>query len=139
MMQTYENVSKLVTDAAAELGIDIVQGNVMTSADKDARQLALFLKGTCDECLTMFPWRAYIGHDPWVQTANGEYKYTLDADTDTPMIDARVLMLGIRWRYLHSKGLTYNEDFRTYQMRINSFAYNHNRGRTIDTNTEIQI
>lgn len=139
MIQTYENVSEIVMSVASELGIDIVSGNVMTSSDKDAKQLARFLVGTCEEALQLYPWRAYLGNDPWVKTASGEFKHKLDNDTDVPLIDSRVLKLGTRWRYLHSKGLTYAEDFRSFQLRINSFAYDKNRGRTVDMNTEVKI
>ena len=73
-----------------------------------------------------------------VDDANGGFKYKLENDSDTPLIDSRTLKLGTRWRWLHNKGLTYNEDFRTYQLRINSFAYDKNKTRDIDMNEEIR-
>lgn len=136
MQERFETLQKIVTDTASEIGLTIVQSSVLTSSDNDAKQLARFVIATCDELLTKFPWRRSIGTDPWVEAADQSYKYAIEEDTDIPLIDARLLKLGARWRYLHSKGLTYNEDFRTYQLRIQSFAFNYNRGRTVDTKRE---
>jgi hypothetical protein len=36
------------------------------------------------------------------------------ADTDTAYMDEKLIVLGVRWRFLKSKGLDYAEDFRTY-------------------------
>ncbi len=36
------------------------------------------------------------------------------ADSDVAFLDERLISLGIRWRFLKSKGLDYSEDYRTY-------------------------
>lgn len=41
------------------------------------------------------------------------------ADTDETFLPERLFRLGIRWRFLKSKGLEYAEDFRTYQTELN--------------------
>lgn len=138
MRETYEDVQTIVADTAKEIGLTINTKNIFTSSDTDAKQLAQFVIATCEELLTKYPWRSYIGTDPWVEDANGGFKYKLENDSDTPLIDSRTLKLGTRWRWLHNKGLTYNEDFRTYQLRINSFAYDKNKTRDIDMNEEIR-
>ena len=137
MKETFQSIQKIVTDAATEIGLTINQSNVLTSTDTDARQLAQFVVSTAEELLTKFPWRSYIGEDPWVMSNTSEYKYEIEVDTDVPQIDSRVLKLGARWRYLHAKGLTYDEDFRMYQTRVQSFAYNKNKQRTINMNQEV--
>jgi len=41
------------------------------------------------------------------------------ADTDTGLLDESLMILGIRWRWLKTKGLEYAEDFNTYERRVN--------------------
>ena len=139
MKEQFDTLQNIVKAAAGEIGLTILSSNVLSSSDTDAKQLALFVVATCDELLTKFPWRRYIGTDPWVVDANGDYKHEITEDTDIPLIDARLLKLGSRWRYLQSKGTTYNEDFRTYQLRISSFAFNKNAGRAVNLNNEIVV
>lgn len=136
MIETYETFQTIVQDTAEEIGLTIIQNNVLTSTDTDATQLARFTIATCEELLTKFPWRHYIGNDPWVQTVDGTYKYDLVADTDTPQMDSRLIKLGARWRYLNGKGLSYAEDFRSYQLRISSFAFDKNRQMDVNMNRE---
>lgn len=38
------------------------------------------------------------------------------ADTDTALLDENLISLGLRWRFLKSKGFDYAEDFRTYEL-----------------------
>ena len=40
------------------------------------------------------------------------------ADDDTSVIDEELIKLGVRWRFLKSKGLEYAEDFRQYEARV---------------------
>lgn len=50
----------------------------------------------------------------WAKTAGGVAKAEFTLDTDTTYLSERVIILGVRWRFLKSKGLDYAEDFRTY-------------------------
>lgn len=54
----------------------------------------------------------------WVRAANGELKSTFTADTDETLLPEKLFRLGIRWRFLKSKGLDYSQDFDTYQREI---------------------
>jgi len=54
----------------------------------------------------------------YVQAANGDLKATFTADTDTPLLPDVLFRLGIRWRFLKSKGLDYSQDFDTYQRQV---------------------
>lgn len=40
------------------------------------------------------------------------------ADTDTSYLSEKLIVLGVRWRFLKSKGLEYAEDFRTYTTQV---------------------
>lgn len=54
----------------------------------------------------------------WAQTSGAIGLAEMTADTDVALIEERLISLGIRWRYLKSKGLDYSEDFRTYQIEV---------------------
>ena len=43
---------------------------------------------------------------------------TWSADTDTALLNEHLIKLGVRWRFLKSKGLDYGEDFTTYQRQV---------------------
>lgn len=137
MKEKYEMIQKIVQDAAGEIGLTTPGTIVFASADRDILQLLKFAQSTCDELLTRYPWRRFIGHDPWVKAGNGAYKDAITEDGDTPLIDARLIKMGVRWRYLHSKGLTYNEDFRSYMLRMSSIAFAYNQARDINMNDEM--
>lgn len=49
-------------------------------------------------------------------------KVNYEADSDTCFMDEELVKLGLRWRFLKSKGLEYAEDFRTYETECNQSA-----------------
>jgi hypothetical protein len=51
----------------------------------------------------------------WAKSAAGSAQSSFLADTDLTYLDDKLFPLGLRWRFLKSKGLDYAEDFRTYQ------------------------
>lgn len=134
MKPQYESVKKIIDDAATEIGITVSIVNVFSSSDKNTKQLARFLSSTAESLLLRFPWRSQLGDDPWVLDNQGNYKHVLESDDDIPLIDSRVLKLGTRWRYLHAKGLTYDEDFRAFENRISALAFEVNEGYTVNLN-----
>jgi hypothetical protein len=136
MKEVYKQFSKIVSDAGLELGITVRDTNVISSTDKDTRQFAQLALETCQDLLSRFPWKVFIGDDPWVKKADGTYSYQLLVDTDTPLFDGRIVTDGTKWRYLFAKGLTYSEVFRAYEKRINDFAFNYNGDKVIDTNND---
>lgn len=54
----------------------------------------------------------------WAQTSGSSGLAAMTADTDTALLEERLIELGVRWRYLKAKGLSYDEDFRTYQLEV---------------------
>ena len=55
----------------------------------------------------------------WAYSDTDVPKDRFTADTDETFLDEWLFVLGLRWRFLKSKGLEYAEDFRTYQTQIN--------------------
>jgi len=54
----------------------------------------------------------------WCKSSEDVPQSRFLADSDTTYIDSYLFTLGIRWRFLKSKGLDYAEDFRTYQSEL---------------------
>lgn len=55
----------------------------------------------------------------WIVNSDGDTYYTaVNADTDVPLLDAEALTLGLKWRWLKSKGLEYAEDFTSYELVV---------------------
>lgn len=58
----------------------------------------------------------------WITSATGTPQAAWQADTDVSLIDEKVLVSGLEWRWLKSKGLDYSEEFRRYEMRLGRAA-----------------
>jgi hypothetical protein len=136
MREIYESLITIVDSVGIELGLTLTAVGVMTSSDKDTKQIGFLVSETCQDLLTRKPWKKIIGTSPWVVTLGGDLTYTLLDDSDTPQFDSRIIKLGAKWRYLQSKGLTYDEIFRAYEKRIYDFAYDYNSGEMVDTNAD---
>jgi hypothetical protein len=134
MIPQYKEFSKLVTDIGVDVGLTLKGVGVLSSNDKDTRQVASNIVSTCEDLLTRFPWRHAIGTDPWVMKVDGSFTDVLAEDTDTPMFDSTLLKLGGTWRYLNAKGLSYAEPFRFYEKRISDFAFLYNGHNVVDVN-----
>lgn len=50
------------------------------------------------------------------------YKSEFTADSDTFILDERLLLAGLRWKWKSEKGLDYAEDFRRYEQLANNAA-----------------
>jgi hypothetical protein len=51
----------------------------------------------------------------WCADSGGTAKATYTADSDVARLDENLITLGLIWRWKRSKGLDYDEDFRSYQ------------------------
>ena len=136
MREVFESLTTLVDSVGVELGLTLRTLGVMTSTDKDTKQIGYLVKETCQDLLTRKPWKKIIGTNPWVVKVDGSLAYDLVADTDVPQFDSRVIKLGAKWRFLQSKGFTYDEVFRAYEKRIYDYAYDYNAGEMVDTNAD---
>lgn len=54
----------------------------------------------------------------WVSTSTGGTSSMWTNDSDVPLLDDQLIILGTRWRWKQAKGLDYAEDFATYERRI---------------------
>lgn len=62
---------------------------------------------------------AYITRN-WAQDADGNGIDRLTEGTDTPLLDARLLTLGVVWRWLSRNGLPYQQEFLNYDNALRS-------------------
>lgn len=60
---------------------------------------------------------AYITRN-WAQTAEGMGIERLTQGTDRPLLDARLLTLGLVWRWLSRNGLPYQQEFLNYDSTL---------------------
>jgi len=55
----------------------------------------------------------------WLQNTGGDTSYEAwNADTDVPLLDWHILVLGTIWRWKKLKGFEYAEDFNSYERRV---------------------
>ena len=69
----------------------------------------------------------------WAKSDEGVPQAEFLADTDETYLDDKLFPLGLRWRFLKSKGLDYAEDFRTYQGERNQRMARDGGNGVIDT------
>lgn len=59
---------------------------------------------------------SYIINTPVLATDGSTYKTAFTADSDTFLLSERLLVLGMRWRYLADKGRDYAEALKDYEL-----------------------
>lgn len=69
----------------------------------------------------------YVSTD-WVVAANGtDTRTRWEVDSDTSRFDEDLMSLGVKWRFLQSNGLDYEEDFNAYE-RMKAAIYGRDKG-----------
>lgn len=62
----------------------------------------------------------------WIQaTAGGAFRVNAGADTDVILLNEELFMAGLEWRWLRKKGLSYAEEFASYE-RLVKYELNQN-------------
>lgn len=74
----------------------------------------------------------YITNFIGYQATLTDFVGTFAADTDTPLLDSEMIILGTVWRYLQSEGDDYAEAFRDFEMRVNDLLKMNGGRRVID-------
>lgn len=64
-------------------------------------------------------WRFEYISQNWILGADGTtYKQYATLDTDTVLLPETLLIMGLRWRWLKEKGLSYAESFNSYEAQV---------------------
>lgn len=74
-------------------------------------------------------WCASLGDTAPDQTAWAD-------DTDITFLSERAMTLGLVWRFKHSRGLEYGEDFNTYERHVSELASNDGGMRMLDLSSD---
>lgn len=113
-----------VSDASLEIGI--IQrplSIVIGTADQDIAQMAALLMNVADELLLDPPYRDELGDGNWlVDTGQTTFKARPTDDTDIILFDPRLVVDGLKYRFLKAKGLEYGEEQRDFITRLNKIA-----------------
>jgi hypothetical protein len=113
-----------VSDASLEIGI--VQRpvtNVVGTADQDIAQMAALMQNVADELLIDPPYRDQLGDGNWLIDAGQQvFKARPTQDTDIILFDPRLMVDGMKYRFLKAKGLEYGEEQRDFISRLNKLA-----------------
>lgn len=54
----------------------------------------------------------------WCTTSGGTEQSAWASDTDLPILDEELIILGIVWRFKAGQGFDYSEEFRTYELMV---------------------
>lgn len=130
------NVQDAVSQASLEIGItQTAVQHVFGSKDQDINQMAALLSAVADEVLINEPYKYTLGDQVWVTDVDGNPKIYPSQDTDIIQFDSRLLIDGIKYRFLKAKGLEYGEEMRDFTERMNRLAGRQN-ARVLDLNDE---
>lgn len=123
-MPRLATIVSAISDASLEIGITQKPiSNVIDTSDADIAQMAALLLNIADELLLDPPYRDELGDGNWLSDAAGNvFKDRPTADTDIILFDPRLVVNGLKYRFLKAKGLEYGEEQRDFITRQNKIA-----------------
>jgi hypothetical protein len=131
------SVLKAVSDASREIGIaQKGLSQALGSADEDVLQMTALLSAVADELLLEEPYQDLLGDGNWLVSADGlTFKLEPTVDTDLILFDGRLVIAGLKYRFLASKGLEFSEQMRDFGNRMAKIATRANN-RVLDLDEE---
>lgn len=76
----------------------------------------------------------------WILGVDGTtYKQYFTLDTDTILLPESIVLMGLRWRWKKEKGLSYDEDFRTYEMQVKDALSRDGMKQTLNMGNENSV
>jgi len=114
---------EVISQVAMEVGI--AQSNVtsvIASSDQDIKQMFALLSAVAAEVTTEEPYQTTLGDGYWVADSSGTPQLGWTADDNLILFDRRLAINGLKWRFLHAKGLDYGEAMRDFTTRMNKLA-----------------
>lgn len=76
-------------------------------------------------------WAFEYVSENWIISADGmSYKKLFTQDDDTWLLPEKLLLMGLRWRWMREKGLDYSELFATYEAQVKD-AIGRNAGKPV--------
>lgn len=68
----------------------------------------------------------------WAKSSGNQPKASFTSDDDTTYLDEELIKLGLRWRFLKAKGLSYAQDFDTYERAVEAKSGTDGGTRALD-------
>lgn len=127
------NAREIVSQAQQELGMTQKPVTTVTNTlDQDISQMLALMSAVADEVLLEPAYRTILGDDIWcVDKDNKAKPMGPTTDTDIILMDGRLMIDGLKYRFLKQKGLEFGEEMRDFVVRLNKLAVRANP-RTID-------
>jgi hypothetical protein len=117
-------VAQAVSDASMEIGITQVPVTIVIgSGDQDVAQMGALLSTVAGELLLDPPYRDELGDGNWLCSNDGSiFKDRPSSDDDLILFDPRLVVDGLKYRFLKAKSLEYGEEQRDFITRQNKLA-----------------
>src|SRR5262245_5304731 len=117
------SINTAVSQASMEIGIAQAPiTNVLTSTDQDVIQMYALLSAVADELLLCDPYQTQLSDGVWLMDSLGNKKTAGFVGTDLVLFDPRLVVDGLKFRFLKAKGLEFGEELRDFTNRLNKLA-----------------
>jgi hypothetical protein len=115
---------EVISQAQQELGMTQRPISTVTNTlDQDISQMLALTAAVADEVLLEPAYRSILGDEIWCTTADGKPKpLGPTTDTDLILLDGRLMINGLKYRFLKQKGMEFGEEMRDFVVRMNKLA-----------------
>src|SRR6478736_445612 len=104
-----------LSQAQMELGITQKPISTVTNTlDQDISQMLALMAAVADEILLEPAYKTLLGDDVWCTDKDGKPKLWPTTDTDIILIDGRLMIDGLKYRFLKTKGMEFGEEMRDF-------------------------
>ena len=119
----------IVSQAQMELGLSQKPISTITNTrDQDISQMVALMANVADEILLEPAFKTLLGDEIWVTDKDQNPKLWPTTDTDIILIDGRLMIDGLKYRFNKTKGIEYGEEMRDFIVRMNKLAVRSNPG-----------
>lgn len=130
------NARDVVSQAQMELGITQKPVSTVTNTlDQDISQMLALMANVADEILLEPAYKTLLGDEVWCTDKDQNPKLWPTTDTDIILIDGRLMIDGLKYRFLKTKGLEFGEEMRDFTVRLNKLA-RRSHNNVIDLNED---
>jgi hypothetical protein len=117
------SVAEAVSQASMEIGItQRPVSQAVNSPDQDIAMMTALMSAVADEVLDEEPYKEQLGDGNWLLSSDGSTSNKPTADSDKILFDGRLMVAGLKFRFLAAKGLEFAEPLRDFATRMNKLA-----------------
>jgi hypothetical protein len=117
----------VISQAQMELGISQRPISTVTNTlDQDISQMLALMANVADEILLEPAYKTILGDDIWCTDKDGNPLLWPSTDTDLILLDGRLMIDGLKYRFLKTKGMEFGEEMRDFVVRLNKLAVKSN-------------